>query len=1075
MVVNFTKNPPRNVRETINWLIQLGRPPLPESPVEAAKQGKEPKQPCFLDGKYLKSVNWKQWQNTQPLAEIYNYWFKNPKTGIGTLGGWNGKHWLGWIDFDQKNFTSAEECDHTIVNWVEKYPMMQMAPMFRTPSGGYRFLVAFNCEPENFKATSGFSLNSDGSHHVGELLSKNGGHTLLPPTIGISGKSYEWVQWSEYPPAVNQPEDVGLYPVRKKTQPQQQTVKPDDLIGNNSLSDLLNQEIYPRLTLDCAFNWHGHEFKQYGKKLKGNCPWHNSQSGTAFYAEVKNGSPVWRCPACEIGGGVIEYRHRLTGGNGSPRGTEFVALVKELASEAGVFVPELGNSSGNPRTGGSGGNGGDGGDYHSGKVVKHPKFFPLADNELEARIDQLIAQNLKSSKLTSQLNRLADESGRHVSEVRKQYNERKGEVEQTDEEVEAKLALPNLLVTHRLNLSNYLWGDGGLLAQVIVETAKAMPTSPEFLFTTLLPTAATLIGTSSRVVVKPKAKYKQPCVFWSAVVARSGQLKTPAQKVILDPLVQLEIEENQKYQEALEDYEMVLASWKKDKNPDPADKPKPPIRKRYLTKDATIETLERIHGQNPRGVLVHRDEVAEDFKSDNAYRNGKGGDKEKKLDQFNGSPLIIDRKDREVALERSAISRTGSIQWEVLQSLMGDGHDINGTFARWLFCATECPPRLINLLEDDIDTGIDKLLTDLYKRLEKIPEADYLLSLEAKKLFQQWQHELVYRELEETHPGLQVVYPKIEAYTARFALWLHIVNAALAEQTPELVISEHTMSAAVQLGRYYLSQFELVLATNSPQSGLTGVLLKIINYLKGKKAIKISQLKSSIRALRQIDKTEIRSYCQWLGEHGYAVITDDLIQHKDSKVYDTNDNLMTRQSNAQTTSLKGFDKVCDIYDVYDTTTQTASNVVDTFNPSVERVINVITSQEVTEDLSEQGVDVYDASIINDVINDDGCHTEDATNSTHETEAREPLKDGEKAKLRTPKPQVIRPGQRVKIKLKGSSRDGMTGVVREQKADVQGNVIVRLDDSPQLRQLMAKNPNSNLHCIEVSLSQLETMR
>jgi 3D (Asp-Asp-Asp) domain-containing protein len=205
------------------------------------------------------------------------------------------------------------------------------------------------------------------------------------------------------------------------------------------------------------------------------------------------------------------------------------------------------------------------------------------------------------------------------------------------------------------------------------------------------------------------------------------------------------------------------------------------------------------------------------------------------------------------------------------------------------------------------------------------------------------------------------------------------------------------------------------------------------------------------------------------------VITDNLIQHKDSKVYDTNDNLMTRQSNAQTTSLKGFDKVCDIYDVYDTTTQTASNVVDTFNPSVERVINVITSQEVTEDLSEQGVDVYDASIINDVINDDGCHTEDATNSTHETEAREPLKDGEKAKLRTPKPQVIRPGQRVKIKLKGSSRDGMTGVVREQKADVQGNVIVRLDDSPQLRQLMAKNPNSNLHCIEVSLSQLETMR
>jgi hypothetical protein len=87
--------PPHDVRQTIQWLLRLGRPPLPECPIEAAKQGKEPKQPCFLDGKYLKTVNWKLWQNNQPIEEIYKAWFQSPKTGIGTLGGWNGKHWLG--------------------------------------------------------------------------------------------------------------------------------------------------------------------------------------------------------------------------------------------------------------------------------------------------------------------------------------------------------------------------------------------------------------------------------------------------------------------------------------------------------------------------------------------------------------------------------------------------------------------------------------------------------------------------------------------------------------------------------------------------------------------------------------------------------------------------------------------------------------------------------------------------------------------------------------------------------------------------------------------------------------------
>src|SRR4028119_6275 len=285
MVAQFTQTPPRSVPETINWLIQLGRPPLPECPIEAAKQGKDSKQPCFLDGKYLKSVNWKQWQNTQPIEEIYKAWFQNPKTGIGTLGGWNGKHWLGWIDFDQKDFASAQVCDHSIANWLEKYPVMQTAPRFRTPSGGCRFLVAFNREPENFKANSGFSLKADGSHHVGELLSKNGGHTLLPPTIGVSGKAYEWVQWSEYPPAVDQPEDIGVYPVQKKTEGKPKKTETNDETGSTALTDLLQREIYPRLSLDRAFNWHGHDFKQHGDKLKGNCPWHDSQSGTAFYAE----------------------------------------------------------------------------------------------------------------------------------------------------------------------------------------------------------------------------------------------------------------------------------------------------------------------------------------------------------------------------------------------------------------------------------------------------------------------------------------------------------------------------------------------------------------------------------------------------------------------------------------------------------------------------------------------------------------------------------------------------------------------------------------------------------------------
>jgi hypothetical protein len=188
------------------------------------------------------------------------------------------------FDFDQKDFAGPDECDRAIMNWLDKYPLMKDAPMFRTPSGGYRFLVAFNQEPENFKANSGFSLRADGSHHVGELLSKNGGHTLLPPTIGVSGKAYQWVQWSEYPPAVNQPEDVGLYPVQKKTEIKPQTTRVNNGAGDTKLTNLLRGEIYARFSLEQGFYWDGHEFKHHRSILKGICPWDDSLSGTTFYA-----------------------------------------------------------------------------------------------------------------------------------------------------------------------------------------------------------------------------------------------------------------------------------------------------------------------------------------------------------------------------------------------------------------------------------------------------------------------------------------------------------------------------------------------------------------------------------------------------------------------------------------------------------------------------------------------------------------------------------------------------------------------------------------------------------------------
>jgi len=376
---------PRDVEETISWLLRLERPPLPENPVEATRAGKPDKSPCFFDGEKLIPLKWKTYQEQMPSKEDIERWFRHPSNGIGTLGGFNGRHWLTWVDVDQKTFDSPEDCDRTIQEWLEKYPLAAQAPCFRTPGGGYRFLLAFESEPENFKANNGFCF--DGGQHVGEFLCKNGSHTLLPPTKGVNGNCYQWLRWSEYPPILNKPEDVGIFPLpsaqKEANRKPQHTAKPNTQKTAKQqkphpLIDFLIKEVYPKQTLEELFNWEGHNFQRDGEKVRGYCPWHkNQKSGTAFYAEMVDGVPLWRCPVCD-GGSVLEYRHKRNGGKGSPKGRKFVEIVRGLAEEVGVPMPEDWHSSEK------------GSQSHHTKREKHPPADILAKEIAEEYRRELV-------------------------------------------------------------------------------------------------------------------------------------------------------------------------------------------------------------------------------------------------------------------------------------------------------------------------------------------------------------------------------------------------------------------------------------------------------------------------------------------------------------------------------------------------------------------------------------------------------------------------------------------------------------------------------------------------------------
>ncbi|OWY66111.1 hypothetical protein B7486_38280 [cyanobacterium TDX16] len=208
---------PTTVSDTIYWVLDyLKRPPLPENPQECMEQLNTPggKQPCWLDstGKVY-PVSWKRYQEALPEYMELEQWFEYSK-GIGTLGGWNGKHYIAHVDFDYGKagslYTTQEEMLAAIAKWKEEYHIVKTAPCFKTPSGGYRFIFAFE-EKAEF-APFVLDPNYNGDKCCGELLARNGGHTLLPPTVGVNGIPYEWVYFAQYPPVVENAASIGLYP-----------------------------------------------------------------------------------------------------------------------------------------------------------------------------------------------------------------------------------------------------------------------------------------------------------------------------------------------------------------------------------------------------------------------------------------------------------------------------------------------------------------------------------------------------------------------------------------------------------------------------------------------------------------------------------------------------------------------------------------------------------------------------------------------------------------------------------------------------------------------------------------------
>jgi hypothetical protein len=133
------------------------------------------------------------------------------------------------------------------------------------------------------------------------------------------------------------------------------------------------------------------------------------------------------------------------------------------------------------------------------------------------------------------------------------------------------------------------------------------------------------IGTTRRILAKDDwAEYP---IIWTAVIAASGERKTPTFAAVGAPLKAMQLEADEAYQEAKHSYDRRVKERMQAQNTgsaetEPGAWPSPPKYNHVLTTDTTVEAVGKMLSTSSRGMLVFKDELSDFVGSMNAYKKG---------------------------------------------------------------------------------------------------------------------------------------------------------------------------------------------------------------------------------------------------------------------------------------------------------------------------------------------------------------------------------------------------------------------------------------------------------------------
>jgi hypothetical protein len=314
------------------------------------------------------------------------------------------------------------------------------------------------------------------------------------------------------------------------------------------------------------------------------------------------------------------------------------------------------------------------------------------------------------------------------------------------------------------------------LIKIVEDLNKHQGFPKEFTSCSMLYAISVAIGNNFHI--KVRESWTMNCSIYLVLVGPAGSMKSAPLTFAIEPLSEKDDESYRVWEVEKKTFDANKKLTEKERIESAILEPVEPILKKFIVNDATMEALQDVLRNNPRGVGVYHDEWRDWYLNLDRFNNGTN--KPKMLSLWSGTRISIDRKGGlPIRIKNPFLSLAGTTQTDLLYELYKGENAVSGFLDRFLICSPKDLKRKrieesegANNAEHRWNQLVNKILSfdTRYDEFGDVTSSIVPYARECKSELKEFEDYINGSINQETFSPIKSYYSKVETYTHRFAL-----------------------------------------------------------------------------------------------------------------------------------------------------------------------------------------------------------------------------------------------------------------------------------------------------------------